>query len=199
MKTCQKTYFSQARLIPIYVWVRSSGWPSLNSQIRTSSNIALPNVPLQPKALSAPVTTCALAKPCATCLCSNTFVIDTWQAQLSAPMVAVDASGNDDTLSPRRLELGSPTNFTSWVLQPENPHLNCLTTSILISHLYSGLLESIKIIFPDFCCSLISRSQIRTHLFIQFLTLLNMRGKAESLKYSLWPRSATLCFYLFRV
>ena len=73
----------------IYVWVQSSGRPSPNSQIRTSSNIALLNVPLQPKALSAPVTTCAPAKPCTICSCSNIFVIDGQQVQLSMPMAAV--------------------------------------------------------------------------------------------------------------
>ena len=44
-------------------------------------NITLPDVPLQPKALSAPVTTCVLAKLWATCSCSNTFVIDIQKAQ----------------------------------------------------------------------------------------------------------------------
>ena len=62
----------------------------------------------KPKALSMPVTICAPVTPTAKCSFSNTFVIDARQAQLPPS----DASGNDNTLSPLRLELSSSTKFT---------------------------------------------------------------------------------------
>ena len=54
----------------------------------------------------------------------NTFVIDTRQAHQSVLMAAVDAPGDNDTISPLRLELNWSTKFTLEDLQLEIIQLN---------------------------------------------------------------------------
>ena len=54
----------------------------------------------------------------------NTFVIDTRQAHQSVLMAAVDAPGDNDTISPLRLELNWSTKFTLGDPQLEILQLN---------------------------------------------------------------------------
>ena len=183
----------------IYVWVQSSGRPSPNSQIRTSSNIALLNVPLQPKALSAPVTTCAPAKPCTTCSCSNILVIDGQQVQLSMPMAAVW----------RLRQLRHPLSPQAGVKIADRVYFGGSPTRESSVELFDHIYHNITPVFPFvginkdnipwlLLLTYFQKSS-RTHLSVQVLSFLNLRDKAESLKYSLWPRSGTLSFFLFRI
>ena len=146
------------------------------------------------KALSAPVTTCAPAKPCPTCTCSNTFVIDAQQALLSAPMEPLTPQARTSpSLPPAGVKIadrvylgGSPTGESLVELYDHPDH------NITLFSLSESIKTSAVHLFPEVGIGL-------TCILKSYYLILTIRDKAESLKYSLWPRSATLCLFLFRI
>ena len=69
---------------------------------------------------------------------------------------------------------------------------------IIISHLIPC--RNQLRLFPDFCCLFyFQKSKTGLTCILKSCSYLTIRDKAEPLKYSLWPRSATLCLFLFRI